>query len=281
MAPDGNAAVGTAARATKERAGFSMTPTAAGGIARGGAAKLAREVAAPQRRLLRIAGGLLVGGELLALVAGFFHPTSAHPNDHTVTFAKYAASDDWLAVHIGQFAGVIMVLAGLVVLYRALAQTRLVDTLALVAVSGAVATAALVALVNAVDGVMLKQAVDTWANTVGPNKVLAFHDAETARWLEWGANSFASLLEGVTIALFGLAIARTALVPRWLGWAAVIAGIDYLVVGALIGHDGFSDTVPAVSVTGDLLLLIVAIGIAVTAWRAPARDDEPAPAPPV
>src|SRR5438105_4585460 len=119
--------------------------------------KLASDAVVPQRRLLRIAGSLLIGGELLALVAGLFHPSTAHPNDHAVVFKKYAASNDWLAVHIGQFAGVILVLAGLVVLYRALARTRLVNTLALVAVSGAVATAALVAVVNAVDGVMLKQ----------------------------------------------------------------------------------------------------------------------------
>jgi hypothetical protein len=235
---------------------------------------VAPDIAAAQKELLKLSGALLVGGQLLGLVAGLFHAGGAHPNDHVVTFREYAASNDWLAVHIGQFFGVILILAGLVVLYRALALTGTVHTLALVAVSGVAATAALAAVVNAVDGVMLKQAVDTWANAVGPNKLLAFHDAELARWLEWGANCFLSLLEGATIALFGLAIARTALVPRWLGWAAVVAGVDWMVVGVVIGREGFSDAVPAVGSLGDLLMLVVTIGIAVSGWRkgAPRSD---------
>jgi hypothetical protein len=235
---------------------------------------LSGDVAAPQRRLLKISGGLLVGGQLLALFAGFFHPGGAHPNNHVVAFREYAASDEWLAVHIGQFTGEVVVLAGLVVLYRALARTGIVDTLALVAVAGVAATAALVAVVNAVDGVMLKQAVDSWANAVGPNKVLAFHDAELARWLEWGANCFLSLLEGATIALFGVAIARTALVPRWLGWAAVIAGLDLIAVGVVVGHDGFSDAVASVGSVGSILVLVVSIGIAVTGWRGTKSQSE-------
>jgi hypothetical protein len=254
---------------------LDMSPTVAGATdpsrsprgGRGDAGGLTREIVAAQRGLLKLAGGLLVGGELLALVAGMFHPSTTHPNRHVETFEKYADSDTWLAVHIGQFAGGILVVAGLVVLYRALARTGVVDTLALVAVSGAVATAALVAVVDAVDGVMLKQAVDTWSTAVGPTKVLAFHDAETARWLEWGANCFLSLLQGVTFLLYGVAVARTAIVPRWIGWAAVVAGVDYMVLGAVIGHDGFSDAVSIIGAPGDLLLLAVAIGIAVTGWR--------------
>jgi hypothetical protein len=230
--------------------------------------------------LLITAGGLLVGGELLALAAGMFHPSTAHPNRHVETFREYAASNDWLAVHIGQFAGTMLVIAGLIVLYRALARTETVGTLALVAVCGAVASGALAALVNAVDGVMLKQTVDAWASAAGPGKVLAFHDAETARWLEWGANSFMSLVEGATIVLFGLAIARTAIVPRWIGWAAVVAGLDYLAVGAVIGHDGFSDVASVVAAPGDLLLVVVAVGITISGWRRSRRDidDESAAA---
>jgi len=33
-----------------------------------------------------------------------FHASHENPNDHQAVFAEYAASDNWIAVHLGQFA---------------------------------------------------------------------------------------------------------------------------------------------------------------------------------
>ena len=47
------------------------------------------------------------------------HPSGDEDN-HEVIFAKYAATDAWVAVHLGQFIGVLLALGGLLVLHRIL-----------------------------------------------------------------------------------------------------------------------------------------------------------------
>jgi hypothetical protein len=40
------------------------------------------------------------------------HPSSQPLTNHPLVFAEYAASETWVAAHIGQFAGVMLVFAG-------------------------------------------------------------------------------------------------------------------------------------------------------------------------
>jgi hypothetical protein len=232
-----------------------------------------------ERRVVRLAGSLLVGGELLAVIAGLFHVGTAKPNNHAAVFEQYAGSDAWTAVHIALFASDLLIVAGLIVLSRALARTQGNHTLALLIGSGAVLIAAASGVVLAVDGVALKQAVDAWVHAAPAEKALAFHDAETIRWLEWGANCFVALVQGVTVVLLGLAIGRSVMLPKWLGWVSVVAGVGYLAVGVVVGYDGFSDTVSALGIATSVLILIVSIGIAVAGWRGTGSGSAEAVAP--
>jgi hypothetical protein len=50
---------------------------------------------------------------------GLLHPDGP-ANSHSVVFAEYARSASWTAVHLGQFAGMAAIIAGLLVLYFAL-----------------------------------------------------------------------------------------------------------------------------------------------------------------
>jgi len=72
-----------------------------------------------ERTLLRLVGGLLVGGLVVTLIVTHEHPAGDDDN-YPVIFAKYAKSNDWVAVHLIQFAGVLLVLGGFLVLYRVL-----------------------------------------------------------------------------------------------------------------------------------------------------------------
>jgi hypothetical protein len=126
-------------------------------------------------------------------------------------------------------------------------------------------------LVLAVDGVALKQTVDTWVSAMPSQKAFAFHDAEAIRWLEWGADSFLSTAEGVTYMLLGWAIVRTALVAKWIGWLIAVAGVGYIGVAFSVGQEGFTDTTSALGVTAGILFVIASIAIAVTGWRAKER----------
>jgi hypothetical protein len=232
---------------------------------------------ARQRGLIWLAGLLLIGGQVAGTIVGSFHAGGAKANDHAAVFKQYAESDSWTAVHVLLFMSALLILAGVVVLARAAAQSERGRSLAmLIAVSAAVSAAAS-GLVLAVDGVALKQTVDAWVNAVPAQKALAFHDAEVVRWLEWGANSFLATADGLTYLLLGWAIVRTALVPKWIGWLSALAGLGNIGVAFSVGYEGFTDTTSALGVTAGALFAIVSIAIVVTGWRAK-RSVAPPPA---
>jgi hypothetical protein len=222
-----------------------------------------------ERALLRLAGALLVGGFLAFFIATRFHP-AGEENNHAVIFAKYAASDPWVAVHFAQFGGVILALGGFAVLARLLQLRGQTQLLARWALGATIATAAVWAVLQAVDGVTLKQNVDAWAAASGPRKDILFADAETVRWIEWGLQSYFRLLLGLTFILFGVGVARTGIAARWLGIAGIIGGLLYMTIGIAVGHSGFEQ--PGGPVI-QLLFLTFAVGILVTGIRA--RVPEP------
>ena len=71
------------------------------------------------RKTLRLSAVLLVVGFIFYVLVGLLHPDGP-ANDHPVVFAEYAGSASWTAVHLGQFAGMAVIIAGLLVLYFAL-----------------------------------------------------------------------------------------------------------------------------------------------------------------
>jgi hypothetical protein len=78
-----------------------------------------------QRPLLRIGSIAFLAGVVIAIVSTTIHPSTEDPSNHPLVFTKYASNDSWIAVHIGQFAGVIMVFGGgFVALYCLLVQSE-------------------------------------------------------------------------------------------------------------------------------------------------------------
>ena len=142
------------------------------------------------RSLLRLSGTLVVIGEVLFAIVTLFH-ADGDANNHRAVFAEYASSASWIAVHFGQFVFMAVLLAGLLVLIFALnvrsGALGLVGRFAAVSV---VVALALYGVLQAVDGVALKHAVDAWASAPEAEKATRFASAETVRWLEWGMNSY-------------------------------------------------------------------------------------------
>jgi hypothetical protein len=143
------------------------------------------------RKLLRLSATLLFIGALVYGVAGgVLHPHRENPNNHTAVFAEYAHSADWTAVHLGQFVGLAVIIAGLLVLFFALGVSegtpRWVGFFAAIAAGVALALAG---VVYAVDGVALKQAVDAWVSAPAAEQAARFASAEAIRWLEWGSEA--------------------------------------------------------------------------------------------
>jgi hypothetical protein len=216
----------------------------------------------------RLAASLLFAGVVLSLAAGILHPEGASANDHVAAFTEYAASDLWLGVHLGQFAGMAVLIAGLFVLGTTLGGvaghapwTARLGTLT------AAAALALYGGLQAVDGVALKHSVDAWSAAEGPEKALRFAAAEDMRWLEWGMRSYQSFVLGAALMLFGFAVRTARLIPRAVGYLMALSGVAYVVQGWVIGAEGFSSSNTVPTLAGIVLIVVWTAWLLVSSLR--------------
>jgi hypothetical protein len=209
----------------------------------------------------------MVGGLIVNAVSTAFHPGGAEDN-HEVTFAQYANSDPWIPVHIGQFVGVLLTLAGLLVLCRAMRSAGQSPVLPELAAAATVVTAAIWAVLQGLDGIGLKYATVAWADASGTEEAVRFANAEIVRWLEWGFQSYFRLLLGLTLLLVGAGILASRLVAGWLGWAAVLAGVMSVVIGVDVGYSGLASPLQdALSMIFLIVVLALSIGVLVGGFR--------------
>jgi hypothetical protein len=217
---------------------------------------------------LRLAAILLFVGELLFVLAGLFHPDRENANHHSAAFTEYASNASWTLVHLGQFAGMAVILAGLLVLFFALnvraGGPGWANRFGAVA---ALVTLALYAVLQAVDGVALKQAVDAWVNAPAAEKAARFASAEAIRWLEWAVRSYHSFLLGLSFLLFAIVIVWTARVPRLLGALMGLTGLAYLGQGFVLGAEGFSANNTLPTLLAYVLWLVWSLWLLIFAWQ--------------
>jgi hypothetical protein len=87
------------------------------------------------------------------------------------------------------------------------------------------------------------------------------------RWLEWGTKSYWSFMFGITLLLFAIVIVWTARTPRPIGYLMGLSGLAYLVVGWVIGSEGFSATLTVPQLLGYVFVLVWIIWLLIVAWR--------------
>ena len=225
------------------------------------------------RGALRTGSTLLLGGLLAEYVVTSFHAAHENPNDHHAVFAEYAASDNWIAVHLGQFAAGLVVIAGIITLLRALLRPTTGPVLfTRVAEGAAILTASLIAVLQGIDGFTLKHAVDSLAASPPDMHDAAFHDAEIVRWIEWAAAGYFRVTLGLTVVLLSVAVVRTRKLPRWSAPVALLAGFSFIADGITVGTDGFTGGVPNLVAWAAFILFAVIATIA--AWSR-GRSDRP------
>jgi hypothetical protein len=101
----------------------------------------------------------------------------------------------------------------------------------------------------------LKRAVDAWAIAQAAQKPPAFAAAEAIRWIEIGMHGLSYFLAGLTLFLYGLAIALGSVYPRWAGLMSAVSGAALMYNGAVeVAYEGF---VPSIIKLVGLLLLAV------------------------
>jgi hypothetical protein len=183
---------------------------------------------------------------------------------------EYAQSQSWIAVHLAQWVAVLLLFGGLVALYYSIRRrSEAGATLARFGLAMAVLATASLTMLQAVDGVALKWAVDAWASAPAEQEAAAFAAAEALRWTEYSLQSFSNILLGLTLILYGLAIAVGVAYPRWLGLVAmvsgIVSGIAWIVHGLMVPYIGLFDSVPrGVAI---ILMSVWAFFMAYLMWR--------------
>jgi hypothetical protein len=209
---------------------------------------------------------LPLGVILFVVVTAIFHPHREAPMDNPAVFMEYAESDSWVAVHLVQWFAALLLIGGFVALYYSISTKREANAaVARFGLAAAVLTGAALTMLQAVDGVALKWAVDTWASAPADQEVAAFSAAAALRWTEYSLQSFSFILLGLTFILYGLAIALGTVYPRWLGWVAAGSGVAWIVHGVMVPYIGLFDSVPRL--VAIVLMALWAFSMAFVMWR--------------
>jgi hypothetical protein len=225
------------------------------------------EVRGDEAITTRMGAAALPLGVVLIAISEVFHPSREDPMDFPAVFREYARSDVWTAVHLGEYFGFLLLLGGLVALYYSVrARPGAGAGLAPFGLAAAVTTMASFTVLQAVDGITLRYAVDAWVNAPASQKPAAFAAAEAIRWTEIGMNALSYFLAGLTLFLFGLAIALGRVYPRWAGLIAALSGAALMYNGLIeVAYKGFVASV--VKLAGLALLALWAFVMAALMWR--------------
>jgi hypothetical protein len=234
-----------------------------------------------ERPMLRMESVAFIAGLLITIVSTLFHASSHDLTDHPVVFAVYAQSNTWIAAHIGQFAGGMLIFAGgFVALFRLLIYSESGTTSALAWLGFAVTiiAASTFAILQAVDGIALKRAVDSWyaippadsssssSSSSSEEKAITFRVAEGIRWTEIGINSINRIIQGAVAIIFGVAIAKSAILSRWIGGLGIFSGTATIVAGVGVAYLGFAP-LPVVGDLATFILFAWVIILGVFMWR--------------
>jgi hypothetical protein len=223
---------------------------------------MAQNIPQIQSSLLRFGSIALIVGAIIAIVSTLFHASTEDPANHFLVFTIYASDDSWIAVHIGQFVGVVMVFAGgFIALSRLLAQSESssVSILAWIGLALAIMTASEFAILQAVDGIGNKLAIDSWVSAPSDEKFITFGIAEGVRYIEIGANSYFRILQGIVAVIFGIAILKNKLISKWIGGVGVAIGAVTIYAGLDVAYQGFSGVTTQIGVS--LIIYFIWTGI--------------------
>ena len=113
-----------------------------------------------------------------------------------------------------QLAGFALIVAALLFLAQQL-EGRTVTGWSRLAPGGVIVSLAVAAVLQAVDGIALKTMVDTWATAPVAQRPVAFQAAFAVRHVEVGLAATLSLLLGLTVITYGIAMLGESTYPNW------------------------------------------------------------------
>ena len=136
-----------------------------------------------------------------------------------------------------------------------------------IGLAGAIATLASTAVLQAVDGVALKFMVDRWAAASPEQQRAIFEAAFGVRQVEVGLASLTSLLFGITVTVYGVAMILSPIYPVSVGSLAILGGLGTAAGAVVLAYTGFSESMMMINMPANLLLLAWMIAVGVLMWR--------------
>lgn len=182
------------------------------------------------RRLLLLSAILILLGEVMYQIAQYFHAEGGTtPSEVFITYAK---SSSWTLVHEAQFAGSTIFIFGILLLiYNLKDGSRIQGIVNLFASTLAIATLAINGVLYAVDGVALREAINSWIR-VSPSQQFAYFAMVLGiRGIEWGLRSYLDFTTGLTLILLAIVIASGVKIFRVIGYIMGLSGLAYIVQG--------------------------------------------------
>jgi uncharacterized membrane protein (DUF2068 family) len=207
-----------------------------------------------------------IGGAGLLFIGTWMHPMNADPNVPIAAFTEYAGAHYWVASHLMQLFGVLLMSAALVLLLRRLLDGPGADFAAL-ATAGVIAGVATAGALQAVDGIALKIMVDGWAAAPAAAKPVLFQAAFAVRQIEIGLASMTSLLFGLAVSMYGGALWLNGPLPRWFAVLSFAGGVPTAIAGIVMAFTGFSNLAMAINLPAGLVLILLMFVSGVYGWR--------------
>lgn len=224
---------------------------------------LSRRSVHDDRPVLKLGGACAVAGGALGVVFNLLHPRTSDIGAIEVELRLIKENGQWLFVHAGILAALVIAFLGLVAITYSMFEER--GLWARAALYAAVASAPVALISVALDGIAMKQIADAWA--AAPDRWLAAADAAG----QINVAAFDSLiigLFGLTPIFAGLALAGSSIYPRWTGVVAVAGGVLGLVTGFTQAFTGIEPlTANVLFPISSLAFTVVLISTGATLWR--------------
>jgi hypothetical protein len=174
--------------------------------------------------LMKIGSVAAVLGAVCAGVGNLLHPITPRDDPHGVA-SVIVRSELWTLIHLLIVVGTMLMLAGLLAIRHSMGREGVTGALTRLAMYAATIGTTLGVVTVILDGVAAKQLADQWAAAPESGKAVALAVVSANETINFAlAGLFNLSFAGVPFVLFGLAVARSATYPLWLGWVAFGAG---------------------------------------------------------
>jgi hypothetical protein len=253
-------------------------------MAVGGTAARRGDSAAYERAILRVGAGCAVAGPLLATLVNIVHarPSPSEVGEHEAFLRLAAESGTWVPVHIGLIVAILLFVCGFIGLWYSMSEGPSA-WLARIALSVALVSAALTLVQTSVD-LAIGQVADDWAAAPSAEKPTALRVGAALEDVDFMLLSVELMtFFGLTVILFGLAVATSGRYPSWLGQVGAVSGIPSFLAGivqAAVGEASIATLIGVPIAAASLSLWLMVVGVIL--WRQTGRDvaTTRAPAPP-